>query len=70
MSERQSWRIRFASFGKAVHKRGSDVATDASALVGAGLIAYGAGLVYRPAGFIVLGSLLILGAFLAAKGKR
>lgn len=36
-----------------------DVATDAAGLAGAGLLSYGAWLVYQPAGFIVLGSLLL-----------
>lgn len=37
----------------------------AIAIGGAGLIAYGAWLVYAPAGFIVGGILLIVGVFLA-----
>jgi hypothetical protein len=41
---------------------------DAAGIVGAALIAYGAGLVYRPAGFIVAGVLLVGGAYLAARG--
>jgi hypothetical protein len=50
-----AWRTRFA-----------DVARDAAALVGGGLIAYGAGMIYAPAGFIVGGAMLIAVAFLSA----
>lgn len=73
MSERLTWRTGFASIGRAVTRGAtylSDVATDFAALTGVGFVSYGAGLIYRPAGFIVLGLLLIVGAFLAAKGKR
>jgi hypothetical protein len=41
---------------------------DAAGLFGAALVAYGAWLVYAPAGFIAGGALLIAGAFLAARG--
>lgn len=44
---------------------------DAVGLGGAGLVAYGTWLVYQPAGFIVAGILLLLGAWLAAvKGTQ
>tara|TARA_Y100001001_G_scaffold163842_1_gene194061 strand:+ start:3913 stop:4104 length:192 start_codon:yes stop_codon:yes gene_type:complete len=36
-----------------------DFANDAVGLAGAGLLSYGAWLVYQPAGFIVLGGLLL-----------
>lgn len=40
---------------------------DAAALVGIGLVAYGAWLVYQPAAFIVAGALLIAGALASAR---
>ncbi len=40
---------------------------DAVGLVGATLVAYGSWLVYRPAGFIVAGALLVAGSLLVAK---
>lgn len=43
---------------------------DLAGLSGVGLVAYGAWLVYPPAGFIVGGSLLVLGALLLALGHR
>jgi len=43
---------------------------DLAGLSGVGLVAYGAWLVYPPAGFIVGGSLLIVGALLLALGHR
>ena len=46
------------------------LARDLGGLVGAGLIAYGAGLIYRPAGFIVAGLLLLASAFLLARADR
>jgi hypothetical protein len=44
-------------------------ARDAAGLVGLCLIAYGAWLVYRPAGFIVGGLLLLAGALLDARAR-
>lgn len=38
------------------------LAPDAAGLTGAGLMAYGAGMVYRPAEFIVAGALLLAAA--------
>lgn len=43
-------------------QRFSETAWDAAGIAGAGLIAYGAWLVYHPAGFIVGGVLLLAGA--------
>lgn len=40
---------------------------DAAGLAGAGLIAYGASLVYEPAGYIVGGMMLLVGALLSAR---
>lgn len=57
------WRTGFAKAAKAF-----DV-NDVFALGGAGLLSYGAGEVYRPAGFIVGGVLLIVGSFLNARAK-
>lgn len=76
MSKLAMWRNRFATTGRATMRGLPKVAQllgaaaqDSAALAGAGLVAYGAGLIYRPAGFIVLGGLLIVGAFLSAKPK-
>jgi len=46
------------------------VTRDLAGLGGAGLVAYGAWLIYVPAGFIVGGVLLILAAVLAARAQR
>jgi len=46
------------------------VTRDLAGLAGAGLVAYGAWLIYVPAGFIVGGVLLILAAVLAARAQR
>lgn len=43
---------------------------DVVGLAGAGFVAYGAGEIYRPAGFITLGGLLLLGVFLSARAPR
>lgn len=43
-----------------------DLVVDAVGVVGAGLIAYGAWLIYQPAGFMVAGVLLLSGAWLFA----
>lgn len=44
-----------------------DLVLDAAALAGAGLVTYGAALVYRPAGFIVAGVFLLAGAWIFAR---
>lgn len=46
------------------------LARDVAGLAGAGLLAYGAWLIYMPAGFLTGGALLLAGAFLAARGDR
>lgn len=46
------------------------ITRDLAGLCGAGLVAYGAWLIYVPAGFIVGGVLLILAAVLAARAQR
>ena len=43
---------------------------DLAGLCGVGLIAYGAWLIYPPAGFITGGLLLVVGALLLAIGNR
>ena len=43
---------------------------DLAGLCGVGFISYGAWLIYPPAGFIVGGTLLMVGALLAAMGSR
>lgn len=43
------------------------LAVDAIGVVGCGLIVYGAGLVYQPAGFLVAGAMLLAGAWLIAR---
>lgn len=43
---------------------------DLAGLCGVGLVAYGAWLIYPPAGFITGGFLLIVGALLIALGNR
>lgn len=43
------------------------LARDAAGLAGAALISCGAGMIYRPAGFIVAGLLLLVGAVLDAR---
>jgi hypothetical protein len=45
------------------------ILTDLAGLVGVGLAAYGAWLIYEPAGFIVGGALLIAGALLVSRGE-
>jgi hypothetical protein len=42
---------------------------DVAGLGGCGLVAYGAGLIYHPAGFIIGGLFLMAGAFLSARAK-
>ena len=43
---------------------------DLAGLCGVGLVSYGAWMIYPPAGFIVGGILLIVGALLIALGNR
>lgn len=42
---------------------------DLAGLMGAGLVSYGVGEIYRPAGLIVAGVLLLAAAFLSAKAS-
>lgn len=46
-----------------------DIARDAAGLTGAALLAYGAWRVYPPAGFIVLGLLLLAGSYFNARAE-
>jgi hypothetical protein len=43
---------------------------DVVGVAGAALISYGAWLVYRPAGFLVAGALLLIGAIFVARGDE
>lgn len=58
------------SIAKGLRGLAADVAIDAVALGGAGCIAYGAWLIYAPAGFIVGGGLLIIAAVAAARREK
>ena len=44
-------------------------ARDLAGVTGGGLIAYGVGQIYSPAGWIALGLMLVGGAFLSAKAS-
>ena len=46
-----------------------EIVRDVAGIAGGSLVAYGAALIYRPAGFIVGGLLLIAGAIFAALGS-
>ncbi len=48
----------------------SGLMRDVAGLCGVGLVSYGAWLIYPPAGFIVGGGMLIVGALLLALGHR
>jgi hypothetical protein len=45
----------------------AEYATDAAGVVGAALIVWGVALIYRPAGLIVAGAVLLAGAWLFAR---
>lgn len=61
----------FKSLAKTIGAVLPDLFLDVAGLAGAGSIAYGAWLVYPPAGFIVGGGLVLLGAvLLGAKASR
>lgn len=47
-----------------------DLITDMAGVSGAGLVSYGSWLIYPPAGFIIGGILLIVGALLLSLGNR
>lgn len=47
-----------------------DLIRDACGLAGAGAIAYGAWLVYPPAGFIVGGGLVLVGVLMSSFGRK
>lgn len=61
------WNV--APFGAALAKVAPALIRDGAGLAGVGLVSYGAGLVYAPAGYITAGLLLIAGAFLAGRAK-
>jgi hypothetical protein len=48
---------------------GADIIRDAAGLIGGLLISMGAGEVYRPAGLIMGGLLLVGGAYLSARNR-
>ena len=56
-------------FGRAVMAAAPALLRDAIGISGAGMIAYGAILIYQPAGWIVGGIILVGGAWLSAKAK-
>ncbi len=60
-----AWRGIAASFVR----RLPELSLDGLGFFGVGATAYGAGLVYRPAGFIVFGALCIAIAVLAGRGR-
>jgi hypothetical protein len=45
------------------------IVRDVAGLIGAALVAYGAWLIYRPAGFIVAGIFLVVGSYLTARAS-
>ena len=47
-----------------------DLLRDACGLAGAGAIAYGAWLVYAPAGYIVGGALVLVGVLMSSFGRQ
>lgn len=47
-----------------------EILRDVAGLSGGGLLAFGAGEIYRPAGFIVAGALLLGAAWLSARIRR
>lgn len=58
-----------ARYINAARRSFADISATGSLLAGAALIAYGAWQVYRPAGYIVGGVLLIAGVILQARGN-
>lgn len=63
-------RARAASMARAAAAAAPSMALNGAGLAGAGLIAYGAHEVYHPAGWLVLGSELLLGVFLVLSAQR
>jgi hypothetical protein len=45
------------------------IVRDVAGVLGAALVAYGAYLIYRPAGFIVAGLFLVVGSYLIARAS-
>lgn len=62
-------RLNLAPLGAALKAAAPALIRDGAGLSGVALIAYGAWLVYEPAGFIVAGTLLVAGALLAGGAK-
>lgn len=55
--------------GRVLHRFGGQLIIDLAGLAGATAIAYGAWLIYEPAGFIVGGMLLLAAAWLGARSS-
>jgi|GEM_PF-5389773 len=64
-----AFKTRIAALQTALGPFFGSAVRDGLGVAGAGLTAYGAGLVYRPAGFIVLGALLLAAAWLLARAE-
>ncbi|MFG1349084.1 hypothetical protein [Xanthobacter autotrophicus] len=58
------------SIARGLRGLAADIAIDVVALGGAGSVAYGAWLIYAPAGFISGGFLLIIAAVAAARREK
>lgn len=54
---------------RSVWPQPADFVRDVLGVSGAALLSYGAAEIYRPAGFIVGGVLLIVGAYLSARNR-
>ncbi len=65
MISKPDWRTRFAAIIDRVNLDGDDVL----AILGLALVAYGAGLIYRPAAFIVVGVAFLASSILGARRR-
>jgi membrane-bound ClpP family serine protease len=65
MAKRSRLRRAGAAFATAL----PDLLLDSAGVAGAALIAYGAWLIYAPAGFISAGVLLLVGVLFSARGR-
>ena len=57
-------------FFSAIGRAAPPLARDAIGLTGGGLIAYGAWLVYQPAGFIVAGAMMLIATLLLSQKNK
>jgi hypothetical protein len=55
--------------GKTTVQHGQSVSSTVAELAGAGLVAYGVGLIYQPAGVIVAGLLAVAAGWLVGDGR-